>query len=132
MSMVLAVDPGREKCGVAVVSPEAVLLRAIVPTAEIGLTCGYLLARHPHLQVIVGDATGCSVVMQAIRQANPEADVAAVPEAFSTLAARNLYAADHPPRGLERLLPAGMRIPPRPVDDYAALSLAQAFLAARH
>lgn len=131
MPTVLAIDPGREKCGVAVVSPEAVLLRAIVPTAEIGLTCRYLLARHPGLQVIVGDATCCSAVMQAISQASPQANVTAVPEAFSTLAARKLYEEDHPPRGLRRLVPEGMRVPPRPVDDYAAVSLARTFLAAQ-
>jgi len=112
-----------------VVTPAAVLLRAIVPTGEVGLTCLYLLARHPEAQVILGDATSCVEVKQAIHEANPRANIALVPEAFTTLIARALYAKDHPPRGLQRLVPAGMRVPPRPVDDYAALALARAFLA---
>jgi hypothetical protein len=130
MPTVLAVDPGREKCGVAVVNSQAVLLRAIVPTVEIGLTCLHLLARHPGAQVIVGDATGSAEVSSAIRQANPAAAITVVPESFSTLAARKLYEQDNPPSGLRRLVPAGMRVPPRPVDDYAALALARAYLAA--
>src|ERR1035437_3359112 len=129
MATVLAVDPGREKCGVAVVSDQAVLLRAVVPTAEIGITCADLLARHPEASLLVGDATNSSAVKQAIEQQCAGVTVEVVAEEFSTLQARKLYEVDNPPRGLQRLVPAGMRVPPRPVDDYAAVVLARAFLA---
>lgn len=128
MQTVLAVDPGRDKCGLAVVNRGGVLLRAIVPTAEVGLTCRYLLAQHPQAQLIVGDSTHSQAVSAELGRVNPETPIAAVAEGFTTLEARGLYEHDSPPRGWRRLVPAGMRVPPRPVDDYAAVALAQRFL----
>lgn len=129
MTTVLAIDPGREKCGLAVVTPETTLFRAIVPTAEIGLTCHYLLARHPGSVVLIGDATTSDAVSTAVRATCPQATIQTVPEAYSTLQARRRYECDYPPRGVRRLIPAGMRVPPRPVDDYAAVILAETYLA---
>ncbi|MHB8993880.1 MAG: RuvC family protein [Armatimonadota bacterium] len=128
MVTVLAIDPGRDKCGLAVVSGEAVLFRAIIPSSEIGLTCRYILSQHPGAQLIIGNGTCSGVVAEAITEANPEVAVRVVPEEFTTLQARRLYAQDHPARGLQRLIPSGMLVPPRPVDDYAAVALALAFL----
>jgi hypothetical protein len=131
MNAVLAVDPGRDKCGLAVATPEAILFRAIVPTAEIGLTCHYLLARHPAALVLVGDATGSAPVAQAIRAANPQATLQLVPEAHTSLQARRRYFRDNPADWWQKLIPAGMRLPPRPVDDYAAVLLAERFFSAQ-
>lgn len=125
----LAIDPGREKCGLAIVSSAGVIFRAIVPTAEIGLTCRYLLAQHPSATVIIGDATGTTPVASAITRDNPGVTPQPVAEAHSTLDARGRYFADNPAGCWQRLLPAGMRVPPRPVDDYAAVVLAERYLA---
>jgi RNase H-fold protein (predicted Holliday junction resolvase) len=46
--------------------------------------------------------------------------VAMVDERGSTLAARARYWQLWPPRGWQRLLPAGLRLPPRDLDDLAA------------
>ncbi|NPV47173.1 MAG: resolvase [Armatimonadetes bacterium] len=127
-AVVLAVDPGRDKCGLAVVVGERVALRALCPTAEVGLTCRYLLTRYPQAALVVGHGTGAEAVCQHLRQACPQAQIASIEERDSTLQARQLYWSDHPPRGLLRLLPEGMRIPPRPVDDYAAVVLARRYL----
>ncbi|MFC2525954.1 MAG: pre-16S rRNA-processing nuclease YqgF, partial [Selenomonas noxia] len=44
---VLAIDPGREKCGVAVLSAEgAILVRKVVATADLGSCVGGLIAAH--------------------------------------------------------------------------------------
>lgn len=126
---VLAVDPGRDKCGLAVVNRGGVLFRAVIPTAEIGLTCRYLMAQHPEAQVAVGDSTCSQSVRAELARSNPSIPIMIVAEGFTTLEARRLYEQDYPPRGLRRLMPAGMRVPPRPVDDYAAVALAQRFLA---
>lgn len=127
-SVVLAVDPGRDKCGLAVVTPERVLFRALCPTAEIGLTCRYLLAQHPQAVVAVGQGTGSEGIRRALREACPQASLSAVDERDSTLEARRLYWLDTPPRGWQRLVPRGMLVPPRPVDDYAAVVLARRYL----
>jgi hypothetical protein len=105
-----------------------VIFRAVVPTAEVGLTCHYLLTRHAGAALVVGSGTGSGAVRHLLRQACPEAVVVTVEERDSTRQARELYWQDYPPRGLQRLLPRGMRVPPRPVDDYAAVVLARRYL----
>jgi hypothetical protein len=52
-----------------------------------------------------------------------------VDEFETSRAARDLYFAEHPPRGWRRLLPLGLQVPQRPIDDYAAISIARRFLA---
>jgi hypothetical protein len=106
-----------------------VIFRAIVPAVEVGLTCHYLLTRHGGAALVVGGGTGSGAVLDLLRQACPEVTVVTVEERDSTRQARELYWQDSPPRGLQRLLPRGMRVPPRPVDDYAAVVLARRYLA---
>ena len=54
---VLAIDPGREKCGVAVLSAEgAILVRKVVATADLGSCVGGLIAAHEPT-VIMGNGT---------------------------------------------------------------------------
>jgi len=54
-----------------------------------------------------------------------------VDERETTLLARARFFVDHPPRGWRRLVPRGMLLPDRPIDDYAALLIAQRYLASR-
>lgn len=126
---VLAIDPGRDKCGLALVTDEGVHFRAIVPTVEIGPTYYYLLQQHPAAEVIVGEGTGSGPVVEALKQVAPEREVALIAEQGSTLRARARYFREHGPSLWHRLLPQGMRVPPRPVDDYAAVVLAEEYLA---
>lgn len=72
---VIAVDPGREKCGLAVATAEAVLFRALIPTAEVGLTCRYLLGQYPGARLLLGDATGSAAVRAALLASSPEAAI---------------------------------------------------------
>ncbi|MFZ9462320.1 MAG: resolvase, partial [Vulcanococcus sp.] len=51
-----------------------------------------------------------------------------VPEAGTTLAARNRYWELEPARGWRRLLPRGLRLPPRDVDDVVAQLLLERHL----
>lgn len=126
---VLAVDPGKAKCGVALVGRDgSPLALRIVPLDRLLPEVSDLLASHDHHTILVGESTGRDAVLQAL---SPLAlTLHTVPETGTTLRARALYFRDHPPRGLARLLPAGMRVPPRPVDDYAALAIALDWLAA--
>jgi RNase H-fold protein (predicted Holliday junction resolvase) len=41
-------------------------------------------------------------------------------ERMTTLEAREIYQTLYPPKGLRRLIPRPLRLPPRPVDDLAA------------
>ena len=129
---IIAVDPGREKCGLAVLHNSTVLFRALVPTLEIGPTCYYLLGRHPGAEIVIGNLTSTRQVQEAIRAVCPTATFHEADEANTTELARARYWLENPPRGLQRLIPAGMRVPPRPVDDYAAVLLGERWLARTH
>ena len=48
---------------------------------------------------------------------------------MTTMNARRRYWRENPPGCLARLVPEGMRLPPRPIDDYAAVLLAERYLA---
>lgn len=128
---VIAVDPGRSKCGVVVVRspPLEVLDRAIVPTenlvvdlsrrcrADEGLTC-----------LVIGNGTGSSILVKAVKAALPFMEIHVVEEHKTSELARKRYLAEHAPRGWELMIPRAFRSPASAYDDYAALILAEAFL----
>jgi RNase H-fold protein (predicted Holliday junction resolvase) len=126
---VLAVDPGREKCGVAVCAAEGIIAQRVVPTAEVAGLVGRWAAEHGVDLVLVGDRTGGKRVLETIRGLPVAACLAE--EAETTLAARRRYFRDHPPRGWRRLLPLTLQVPPEPYDDYAAALIGERYLHAR-
>lgn len=126
---VLAVDPGREKCGVAVVSTGGELVERAIPTcAELPALTADLLQRYRLRALLVGNRTGHAAVVALLRQAAPGVPIQLVDEHNSTLEARDLYFRHNPPRGWRRLLPRTLLPPPVPLDDYAALVLARRYL----
>lgn len=126
--IVMAVDPGRRKCGLAVVSPSGVMERSIVPTDELEGAIEKMFGRHSPGALVVGGSTGSKEVVKRLKRIltlSPRV----VDERFTTERARKRYFADHPPRGLWRLVPLGLQVPPEPYDDYAAVVMAEEFLA---
>jgi RNase H-fold protein (predicted Holliday junction resolvase) len=129
--MILAIDPGREKCGLACLAPSGtVQWHRIVPSPEL-VTALVALPAEPVLSaVVIGSGTTSAQVATLCRNTlGPEARIEIVEERNSTLEARTLYFVENPPRGLWRLVPRGLLTPPVPVDDYAAIILGQRFLA---
>ncbi|HKI57899.1 MAG TPA: hypothetical protein VKA00_01620 [Trueperaceae bacterium] len=120
--LVLAFDPGRNLGAAWVGFDGRVERQAILAAADLER-----LVLPPRALVLVGDGTGSATVLERLRRRGVVPIV--VDEAGSTLDARKLYFRDHPPRGLMRLLPPGMRAPPRPIDDYAAVAIALRWLA---
>ncbi len=128
---VLAVDPGREKCGIAVVRPDgAVLIQEIIPAAALEARARDLARTHRIGIIVVGDRTGADAALTALESALPDIQTAAVDEHRSSEEARKLYFREHPPRGWRRLIPLGLQTPPRPCDDYVAVILARRYLRA--
>jgi RNase H-fold protein (predicted Holliday junction resolvase) len=76
--------------------------------------------------VVLGNGTGSSHWQQQL--ACLRLPVVLVDEAGTTLAARQRYWQLEPPRGWQRLLPKGMRLPPRDVDDVVAQLLLERYL----
>ncbi len=123
---VLAVDPGREKCGAAVCEPGAVLARRIVRPEDLAAVARQWVAVFNVDRIIVGNRTGSRAVHEVLEDLR--VPVEAVEEQGTTLAARARYFRDHPPRWWRRLLPLSLQVPPEPYDDYAAIVMAEAYL----
>jgi RNase H-fold protein (predicted Holliday junction resolvase) len=127
--VVIAVDPGRDKCGIAVLRADgSVLSRQVVPTAEVAVAAERLLGAHSGATVVIGNRTGAGEVNAAI-SARSRVSPVLVDEHHSTLQGRRRYFQENPPRGWRRLLPVGLQTPPRPYDDYVAVVLAERYLA---
>ncbi|HWZ90107.1 MAG TPA: crossover junction endodeoxyribonuclease RuvC [Polyangiaceae bacterium] len=128
MSAVLGIDPGTRKCGYAVIeyAQGEPLALGIVPTETLAEQLDSLSHRFAIRAVALGGGTHTAVVAALVRAAG--LPVTVVDERETTLRARARYFAAHPPRGWKRLVPRGMLLPPCPIDDFAALLIAERFL----
>lgn len=131
---VLAVDPGRVKCGVAVVSgpssPQC-FEKAVVETERLTLEVAERLRQFPAVaRLIVGGGTNSATLRRALQSAFPHLPLLIIDEYNTTMRARQRYLQENLPQGWRRLLPLGLRSPERPCDDYAALLLAEDYFAA--
>lgn len=129
---IAAVDPGREKAGLALVRRDGqVLARLVVPPAEVVERLRGWQAEYGLETIVVGDRTGSRAFREAIERAGlagPGCPVVAVDEHLSTQEARLRYLRTHPGRGLARFLPISLRSPDEPIDDYVAVILAERYL----
>jgi RNase H-fold protein (predicted Holliday junction resolvase) len=125
---VLAIDPGREKCGLAVLDAEAGLLeRRVVARRELPEIVRDWCGRyHPDL-LLLGSGTGSRDLWQPLSALS--VPLRRVPERETTRRARQRYFVDHPPRGWRCLIPHSLQTPSLPIDDYAAWIIAEQFLA---
>jgi len=125
---VLAIDPGSSKCGLALVSLDRVLHKTIVSGESILSAITDLSAEYSIDVIVVGNGTGSSRLIDALKSAI-SIPIETVEEKFSTLKARRRFFEENPPRGLRRLIPRGLLTPDRPIDDYAAVIIAEDYLA---
>jgi len=119
-SCLAALDPGRSKCGL--VRTDAQQLRieeaCIVSPADALALLATWQQQGLLSSVVLGNGTGSQQWRTKLIELGLA--VAMVDEHGSTLAARARYWQLWPPRGWQRLLPAGLRLPPRDLDDLAA------------
>lgn len=126
--MVLAVDPGRRKCGLALVTGQLECVqRSVVAREDLLNEVRQWLQRWGVQRVLVGGATGSKPVVQELKE-GLTIEVEVVNEYKTSERARGRYFRDHPPRGVWRLVPVGLQVPPVPIDDYAALVMAEDYL----
>ena len=131
--MILGFDPGRDKCGVAVMDAEGKLYYHQVIESERAIASVQQLCQEYQIKLVVmGDKTTAKSWHQQLKSAlADEISVSMVNEDNSTLEARDRYWQMYPPKGLSRLVPLGMRLPPRPVDDIVAILLIERYFATR-
>jgi|SRR5579875_1023565 RNase H-fold protein (predicted Holliday junction resolvase) len=129
--VVLGIDPGTRKCGFAVLARAgtAPLAMGIEPTATLRERVAELVAVYAPSAIALGAGTNGAQIAALL--ADTGLPIHVTNEVETTLRARARYFADHPPRGWRILIPRGMLLPPRPIDDYAALLIAERYLSSR-
>ena len=126
----MGIDPGRDKCGVAVLTASGeIKFQRVVPTEELDGVIKNLAASMEIHSVILGDGTTHKSAAQKISSAGLAFQL--VDEKHTTEEARRLYWKKNPPRGWRKLLPTSMQVPPEPVDAIVAEILVRRFLQAQ-
>ena len=126
---VAAIDPGRDKCGFAVLAADgSVLFQQVVETKRLIEKLCQQRARHPFQTVILGNGTTSESARRRIVKALPGLELVVVDEYRTTELAKGEYWKANPPKGWRRLLPVTMQVPPVPVDDFVAVILARRYL----
>lgn len=128
MSGVIAIDPGRDKCGVAVLLSNGQFLQEVILTEMLTEWVTRMHRTNPDATVIIGNGTTSRERMAEICRACSLTPVV-VEEYKTTELARQRYWQENPPRGLRRLIPTSMQVPPVPVDGYVAVILAERYMA---
>jgi hypothetical protein len=125
----LAIDPGRAKCGIAVVSgppPLAVLFQTVIPTESLVVEAAGLKRRFPQINLLLmGDGTGSAPLRRALRAAYPDLPFQLIGEHGTSERARRRFLEQNPPTGWRLWLPIGLRVPDQSYDDYVAVLLAE-------
>ena len=131
--VVAAIDPGREKCGVAVVDEDGrVLDRAVVATVLLADEMKARVKEFRPDRILLGNGTTSRTAKETVREAIPDVPVEIVDEYRTTDDARIAYWKANPPSGWRRFFPTSMQVPPAPVDDFVAVILARRYLLNRH
>jgi RNase H-fold protein (predicted Holliday junction resolvase) len=129
-SVILGFDPGKDKCGVAVMGLDRQLqYHEVVSSNSAIATIEGLYQKYPISLLVMGDQTTSKRWKQQIQEnLSPTVNIILVDERYTSLEARDRYWVMYPPKGLTKLLPKGMRTPPRPIDDIVAILLIERYL----
>ena len=132
MTRVIALDPGRSKCGLllADTSTNTVLQGMVIQSSQVldQLRAWMEDDQEETAQIaelVIGDGT-ISMIWQ--QQLPTSLKVHVVDETGTTLRARERYWQLWPARGWQRLLPSGLRLPPGDLDAIAALVILEDYL----
>jgi RNase H-fold protein (predicted Holliday junction resolvase) len=128
--IILGFDPGKDKCGIAVMGTDNLLkYHQVVASSEAIATLKSLCQQFPIDLCVMGNQTTSKTWKQKLLEALPESvKIIQIDERYSTLEARDRYWQMYPPQGLTRLIPQGMLTPPRPIDDIVAIILIERYL----
>jgi RNase H-fold protein (predicted Holliday junction resolvase) len=127
--VLLGFDPGKQKCGVAVMGLDRKLhFQAVIPSADAIAKVGNLLDSYPISLMVMGDQTASKQWKAEIQSAYSDLRIITVDERFSSEEARLRFWEIYPAKGLMKLVPIGMRSPNRPIDDIVAAILIERYL----
>ena len=132
--VVMGIDPGTAKCGIAVVSTiKGTILRKVVPTSEIGPTVLDLFGQFAPDVTAIGNGTHSAAIINTVEislsSLNADATLVIVEESHTSEAARKQAIIEEKPVGLRKFLPRALRSPIAAYDDIVAEILACRWIA---
>lgn len=126
--VILAIDPGSSKVGLAVVRSDGqVLYRAVLAVEDFAREVEALYQRFRPQRIVVGGGTGLRSIEPLLHQLLPDVPLQVVNEAYTSEQARRRYLRENPPKGWRRFIPSFLRTPEQPYDDYVAVILAERY-----
>ena len=126
--IIIAIDPGTKKCGYAVVDSNlSVLQRVVASTEGIIKIIEDSFNVYKIDEIILGNGTNYKNIEKRLKNHFPKLKIILIEEEFSTLEARKKYFEAHPPRGISKLIPLSLRVPPCHYDDFVAVILAEKY-----
>jgi len=127
--MILAIDPGSKKCGFAVLNETGkVMEHKVLECHELSNCVPPLLSKYGIRIIVIGQSTFGKAVERELVKLEVKASFIFIPEKNSSREARERYWAENPPSGLWKFIPTSLRVPPAPIDNYAAVILGERFL----
>jgi RNase H-fold protein (predicted Holliday junction resolvase) len=128
--VIIGFDPGRDKCGVAVMDVGGTLYRhEVVPSSEAIATINGIINGFSVQHLVLGDQTTSREWQATLKQnLSIPIPIHLVDERYSTLEARDRYWQLYPPKGLQKLIPKGLRSIAHPIDDIVAIILIERYL----
>ena len=125
--IIAAIDPGRDKCGFAVLDgSRRILCQRVIDTKNLIQEVLAAKADYGFSRLIIGTGTTSKKAQTQLQQV-PELEVLVRDEYRTTELAKGEYWKAHPPTGWRRLIPVTMQVPPVPVDDFVAVILARRY-----
>jgi len=126
--IIIAIDPGTKKCGYALVDSNlSVLQREVISTEKIKKTIEDSLNIYKINKIILGNGTHYKNIEKRLKNQFSQLKIILIEEEFSTLEARKKYFEAHPPRGILKIIPLSLRVPPCHYDDFVAILLAEKY-----
>jgi len=126
--IIITIDPGTKKCGYAVVNSNlCVLQREVISTEKIAKNIEDSLNIYKINKIILGNGTNYKNIEKRLKNHFPQLKIILIEEEFSTLEARKKYFEAHPPRGILKIIPLSLRVPPCHYDDFVAVLLAEKY-----
>ena len=127
-TIVLSIDPGKKKCGVAVVDNHLNFFSGkVVDNKELVNEISQYLNKFKINKLLLGSGTNSEEIYHRIKKHFPDLVLIKVIEENTTMQARKRYFETYPPTGIAKIIPISFRIPPRAYDDFAALVIAEKY-----
>ena len=103
-------------------------MQKVIETKNLEQEAAAAAAAFSPERLIEGNGTTSKEARERIQRAVPKLPIEVIDEYRTTEQAKREYWKAHPPKGLRKLLPTTMQVPPVPVDDFVAVILATRYL----